>query len=140
MKIGETSAFGPERCVEITDGSYIALVTRGGEPTTLIKNYDLLPTREKVSALKSVMLHVVHEAEDHLEILDPTKLAVEHVGISLPRNSRLVTSGQTLLENPRKYESILLSAEDEHRILTYSNRGYEIAGTMKGRILMRKLL
>ncbi len=126
---------------EVELGVWHYMVCSGwGEPTTLIKNYDLLPTREKVSALKSVMLNVVHEAGDHLEILDPTKLTVEHMGISLPRNQALVPSGQMLLENPRKYDSILLSAEDEHKILTYSNRGYEIAGTINGRILMRKTM
>jgi integrase/recombinase XerD len=127
---------------EVELGVWHFMVSSGwGEPSTLIKNYDLLPTTEKVKALKSVMLKVVHEAGDFLEISDPGKLTVEHLGITLPsRNNMPILAGPMLLENPRKYDSILLSGEDEQKVLTYSNRGYEIAGTINGRILMRKAL
>jgi hypothetical protein len=89
----------------------------------------------------SCILKVVHEAGDFLDISDPLKLTVEHLGITLPvRNDILTPSGSVLLGNSRKFDSILLNAEDEQRVLAYANRGYEIAGTVNGRIMMRKAL
>lgn len=116
-----------------------------GEPSALIKNYELLPTVEKIKALKTIMLKVVHDAGDFLDITDPAKFTVEHVGVSLPvraisSSSVSAPSGTMLIENTRKYDSILINQDDEHRILAYANRGYEIAGTVNGRIMMRKVV
>jgi hypothetical protein len=114
------------------------------EPSKLIKNYELLPTVEKIKALKATMLKVMHDAGDFTEITEPSKLTVEHIGCTLPvkvtPHPSFSPSGIVLLENTRKYDSILINENDEHRILAYANRGYEIAGTVSGRIIMRKAL
>ncbi len=112
------------------------------EPASLIRNYDLLPTSEKIKGLKTELLKMYHDAGDYAEIRDPSELTLENIGIPLPTRKYESSSYGTalLMAGSKKYESVIVDADDDQRLVGFANRGFEIAGTINGRILMRKAL
>jgi len=113
------------------------------DPAKLIKNYDMLSTSEKIMALKTMLLRMYHDAGDHTEIKDPSALTLDRLEIPLPTSKKYESSSYgtaVLMTESKKYESIIVDANDEQRLIGFANRGFEIAGTINGRILMRKAL
>lgn len=113
-----------------------------GEPAKLIPNYDSLPISRKLMSLKGMLLKMYHDAGDYTEIKDTSELTLEKLEIPLPkaRKYQSLSYDSTLTTADTKYESVIVDANNEERLIGFANRGFEIAGTINGRILMRKAL
>ena len=95
---------------------------------------------EKISALKTMLLRMYHDAGDHAEIREPESLTLQKLEIPLPNTSVLESTTYIQSNSQNKFDSIIIESNDNQRLVTYSNRGYEIAGTVNGKILMRRTL
>ncbi|MGI0015375.1 MAG: tyrosine-type recombinase/integrase, partial [Nitrososphaera sp.] len=143
MQSTEVTREDVKKEVEVSILHFLLSSGWGDEPANLIRNYDMLPTSEKIKQLKIMLLKMYHDAGDRTEVKDPSELTLDTLEISLPASKKYesLSYGSALMTaEPKKYESVIVDANDEQRLVGFANRGFEIAGTINGRILMRKAL
>jgi integrase len=126
---------------------YLMVASTLDDPHNVIKNYDSLPTKQKILALKTAMLETMREAGDNLDITDPSMLTVDMMGVTLPIRSKSnpsysdTNSSKPYSNNSSiKYNTVIVNANDESKLIALANLGYEVAGNVNGKVLMRKLV
>lgn len=113
------------------------------DPYKVIKNYDDLSATEKIKELKATMLKVMHDSNTFLDITDPAQLTPDFFGWTLPirkKGNQSSSYPDSEHNNSKKYNTVIVNADDESKLIALANRGYEIGGNVNGRVLMRRLL
>jgi hypothetical protein len=139
MHSGEVTKDDVKKEVELSILHFL-LSSGWDDPANLIKHYDTLPMAEKIAALKTMLLRMYHDAGDHAEIREPAELTLQKLEIPLPSTRVIEPSTYIASTSQYRFDSVIIEANDNQRLVAYSNRGYEIAGTANGKILMRKPL
>jgi integrase/recombinase XerD len=139
MHSGEVTRDDVKKEVELSILHFL-LSSGWDDPANLIKHYDTLPMSEKIAALKTMLLRMYHDAGDHTEIREPAELTLQKLEIPLPTTKNLEPATYVISNSQNRFDTVIVESNDNQRLVAYSNRGYEIAGTLNGKILMRKSL
>jgi hypothetical protein len=87
-----------------------------------------------------MLLRMYHDAGDHTEIREPSDLTLQKLEIPLPSTGVIERSTYVASNSQNRFDSVIIEANDNQRLVAYSNRGYEIAGNTNGKILLRRAL
>jgi hypothetical protein len=91
-------------------------------------------------SLKTMLLRMYHDAGDHAEIREPAELTLQKLEIPLPIANSLEATTYVMSNSQNRFDGVIVEANDNLRLVGYSNRGYEIAGDVNGKIVMRRTL